>query len=698
MKTQHIQGFRWKHRRHLLGVLVVFWGLFGFVFAQNVPYNEGIRLFQKGQYAQAAIKFEEALRQNPQNNEAYRALAFCYLQSKNTIRAEATLTRGLLKFPKDLRLKSLQADIWLQSGKLMDAKRILEEIDEALGKGAKVEGFGRAQIRAQLGAIAQRFGGLAYQAQKRDEAMRQFKLAVQYLPDSLSARHNLIVLHLEEGAWEEALQASEEALGKWPNNSQLLQMKGKCLLELRRYKEMEETWKVVYDRSPRNLDVGLMYGQILLANQKNSDAQAVFDKLLRENPKEKRLYDALVQINEQGFNYTAVLELLRRQRKIFPQDPGIVKKLAQTHEITQEWEKSRAYYDSLAVLTGAAGKAKLAIARTYELQDSLAVALEKLEALRSSTPKDPEVLNALGALQRRMKRWQEAATTYATLATDTTQATAAWVRWGEMQANLGHKEEAQRGYLSALDKLTQHPLPYIGLAELATKDDPKQCEWAETGLRKALRGVKALQEQQVSQVQNRSVEEAENRQSTKEALEEYDALGGRAFQFFTTTCPQASVEGVITDLLHTYQGSGKLFYYVGTHYRRMGEIERARIYFNEAANFAPQLTENQEALGELYRSEGNLPMAILAYERILTVKPDFAPAHRALIDLYRAQGQLNALADKWLARHEAIPNNVVLREHLIEALHKAGRLEEARRIAEKVQAEKPKTNSNSPQP
>jgi len=682
------------HRQYWGLLIGLLWGTTVVVHAQIGPYNDGIRLFQKGQFGQAAVKFEESLRQNPKNSEAYRALAFCYLQTKNSIRAESTVKRGLQVFPSDLRLKSMQADIWLQSGKLMDAKTVLEEIDTAMEKGAKVAGFSRAQIRTQLGAIAQRLGGLAYQAQKKDEALNQFQRAIQYLPDSLSARHNLIVLHLEQEAWEDALNVAEEALRKWPKNGQLLQMKGKCLLELRRFKELEETWKVVYDHNPRELDAGLMYGQILLANQKNNEAQTVFDKLLRENPKEKRLYDALVQINEQNFNYTAVVELLRRQRKFLPQDAAIVKKLAQTHEVTQEWDKSRAYYDTLAVMTGDGGKAKLAIARTYEQQDSLTVALEKLEALREATPKDREVLNALGALQRRMKRWTEAATTYLALTADSTQATTAWVRWGEMQGHLGDRNAAKSGYEKAIQRLTQHPLPYVGLAELASKDDPKQCEWAETGLRKALRGVKALQEQQISHVQNRSVEESDNRQSTKDTLEEYDALGGRAFQFFSATCPRPSVESVISDLLQTYQGSGKLFYYVGTHYRRLGEIDRARIYFNEAANSSPQLTENQEALGALLQAEGNIPLAILSYERIVAIKPEYTPAYRALIDLYRSQGQLSELADKWMARHEATPMNAVLREYLIEALHKAGRLDDARRIIEKAQAANVKNESS----
>lgn len=54
--------------------------------------------------------------------------------------------------------------------------------------------------------------------------------------------------------------------------------------------------------------------------------------------------------------------------------------------------------------------------------------------------------------------------------------------------------------------------------------------------------------------------------------------------------------------------------------------------------------------------------------------------YKALIDLYRRKGQIDQLIERWKARYRVRPKNDALREHLIEALHKAERFEEAQKI------------------
>ena len=53
----------------------------------------------------------------------------------------------------------------------------------------------------------------------------------------------------------------------------------------------------------------------------------------------------------------------------------------------------------------------------------------------------------------------------------------------------------------------------------------------------------------------------------------------------------------------------------------------------------------------------------------------------ALIELYRKQGRLDTLVPRWQSRLRGTPDNQVLREHLVDALHRAGKHEEARAIA-----------------
>jgi len=55
----------------------------------------------------------------------------------------------------------------------------------------------------------------------------------------------------------------------------------------------------------------------------------------------------------------------------------------------------------------------------------------------------------------------------------------------------------------------------------------------------------------------------------------------------------------------------------------------------------------------------------------------------ALIRVHRENGTLDQLIDRWLVRYRAVRSDPELREYLIDALHRAGRREEAREIARK---------------
>lgn len=72
--------------------------------------------------------------------------------------------------------------------------------------------------------------------------------------------------------------------------------------------------------------------------------------------------------------------------------------------------------------------------------------------------------------------------------------------------------------------------------------------------------------------------------------------------------------------------------------------------------------------------------AISSLERALALIPDETSIYSELIQLYREVGQLDQLSDRWSAKFRADKDNELLKEHLIEALHKAGRFDEASEI------------------
>ncbi|MDZ7808253.1 MAG: tetratricopeptide repeat protein, partial [Gracilimonas sp.] len=100
----------------------------------------------------------------------------------------------------------------------------------------------------------------------------------------------------------------------------------------------------------------------------------------------------------------------------------------------------------------------------------------------------------------------------------------------------------------------------------------------------------------------------------------------------------------------------------------------------KSVEYSPELFEAHLELSEIHEDKGNIEEAIASLERALSLNSTESTVYSKLIQLYREIGQLDQLSDRWSAKYRADKNNGLLREHLIEALHKAGRYDEAREI------------------
>ena len=79
--------------------------------------------------------------------------------------------------------------------------------------------------------------------------------------------------------------------------------------------------------------------------------------------------------------------------------------------------------------------------------------------------------------------------------------------------------------------------------------------------------------------------------------------------------------------------------------------------------------------------------AILSYKRVLSLNPENRGMYKKLIKLYREDNRLDELCDEWQSIYVSQPDNIILEEFLITALHKAGRKVEATKIINKSENE-----------
>ena len=136
-------------------------------------------------------------------------------------------------------------------------------------------------------------------------------------------------------------------------------------------------------------------------------------------------------------------------------------------------------------------------------------------------------------------------------------------------------------------------------------------------------------------------------------------------------------------LLDEYDGSVWVMQQTAQALLEAGDTDQATTILTRAARSAPRDPEIHRRIAQIYERGGNITGALQAWERALAADNDMEEAYRQLIRLHRANGTLDGLCDRWLARHRADPGNERLADFLVDALHRAGRYEEARQITQR---------------
>jgi len=137
---------------------------------------------------------------------------------------------------------------------------------------------------------------------------------------------------------------------------------------------------------------------------------------------------------------------------------------------------------------------------------------------------------------------------------------------------------------------------------------------------------------------------------------------------------------VLNNSLLKYPESALLLHHKGVLYFENGDFEEALTHLTEAATLEPGQLETHFYLGNLYGETGQFDRAVLSYERVIAIDPENRQAYRALIQIHRDNGSMDQLSSRWLQRYQHQKRNELLREFLVEALHRAERFEEARAV------------------
>ena len=664
--------------------------------AQEVPstLQRAFDLIEQKAYAQAIPLLEQVLAQDSLLLPVYVALGSAYLEAHNPLAAERIVLQGLRHFPEAYVLKWIYAESLFYQQELSRAFSTYRMLEGAVKREEELGiAHPRQLLRLRMGQILHMLGEQAFSQQDTLEAIHKLKQALRYMPDSLQVVQNLAYLYLKTHQPAEALHliASYEEGRRLPDP--LLQLKASALYQLKQYEALAAHYQHLYQQR-RDVESGLLYGQALLLNHQATASEAVFKHLLESYPQDVRIYQTLRSIYRQQVNTTALIDLIRREIKAFPaRKIALYEELAQVYELQKNWKAAEGIYDTLLMV---GGRDSLSV---LEAQANLWVQVgnleQALEAYKQLTSRDSDHVSfwlRRGMLAERMEQWEEALYVYDRLRELQPNDAFAYWKLGQANERLSRLEAAEALYREAVERGAQDPWPYYRLAMLLQGKDRKEAsEWAEQAFVKGLAQMEDIQRQAQEVFDQRALSlevmaEAREFMDVRERLERLQTISQESFHLLTTSAPSVYVEAKLQEWLEQYGGSGLFYYMVGRYYQEVRrDTVRAGALFKQAAEWSPQVAEIQEALGEYYWTRKQWTLAALAFERAISLQPDNHRYYSRTIAAYRKAGKLDMLCDKWQVQYRQQPQNLYLREHLIEALHKAGRQEEARRLIRTTQ-------------
>lgn len=433
-----------------------------------------------------------------------------------------------------------------------------------------------------------------------------------------------------------------------------------------------------YETDPSNMKRAVLYGQSLLNANRANEANTFFREKIEAYPKERILYETLLDMNRTRFNISGILEVLRMKMEQFPGEMETEEEYGLELISAQKYEEANAWFDSLAVaynkpelgrfaahawlydeeyepaetdyrkqlerwpgdlsLMGDFGRVLIKNGKTDEAIEVLRAVLEKhpndyLQYLYADLlPSSPEKEAAAALLSGTMYSGR-----------------VAWMMLKESDKNL------LRTNAEELSTVLTEMLQFVEVRQTLVQKE------AQTGLETFRASAPPLFQTAT-----------ELREASKEVRELLDTVRGRL--------PFDEALFVLNNSLQKYPESALLLHHKGVLFFENGDSEEALTHLTEAATLEPGQWETHFYLGNLYRKTDQFDQAVLSYERVIAIDPENRQAYRSLIHIHNENGKMDLLSSRWLQRYQHQKQNEVLREFLVEALHRAERFEEARSV------------------
>jgi len=640
---------------------------------QNHDLKTAIDDYNKGKYKEAAVIFEKYISSGTGEKDIYLAAAECHLRLNDFNNAIIVLEKYRKTFGDDYNTTYTLSQVYARNGNYREAVKLLIELTKLHPDSSSAKQL--------LSDVFLSSGVADFENKDSISAEINFKNALLYAPLNKQARVNLLLLLLGSKKYNDALPFASDGYRYFKGDNTFALMYFENLIGLEKFSEALPVLEQIASAKPEDLRIQLNLALLYRFNNLPEKAKLTYEHLRKKFPGNKEVYDSEISFYELFSENEKIIELYKFYLELNPDDKETGLRLAKKYEQTGNFEKAREIFRSLDSVADD-NFIKILIAENYFLEGKKDEAIKVLKSVVESRSADAtvymllyEYLEKNGNHTDAVLIISEGLNKFPASLELNLESAKIYYEAGKPDSSLIRLEEI-RGFSKEIPEIPFYiALIYQGKNEIKTA-----IQNFTRAIRGAIRGTAELQTSLAGSFSGQVItnpDSAAALQKKSEKFKLYKAIIYSSFAGLSQVCKESEFLDVLENLITEFPQAALLYIEKGKFYMRTAKPELARSEFEKANILSPSTNEVQQALAEFYESSGELGKALDSYRRAGSLDEGNPFYYRKIIDLAALTGQLNEICDYWLQIYKTKKEDKLLKEFLIEALHKAKRTKEA---------------------
>jgi len=277
-------------------------------------YHLGAAFQESGNLERAESEWREAVRLRPELFEAQRALALLAMRKGDNATLEQCAAQMINLQPASPEGYALRAVSYINRNRFTEAEEDVSKSIEVAPQSA----FGYVQL-----------GNLKFAQKQNKAAATAFQQALDRNDSSSDALRGLMNTYIAQNQVDQAITSANAQISKSPGNSRFYDLLGTVLYRNKKdVKAAEAALNKALELDAYNSDAMVKLGEIQAASGETDQAIAMYQKSLKEHPRQAGVYVLLGQLYESKSQWKKAEDAYQNALAIKPEDPVASNNLA----------------------------------------------------------------------------------------------------------------------------------------------------------------------------------------------------------------------------------------------------------------------------------------------------------------------------------------------------------------------------------